>query len=152
MLFFLDLMLVILFEGEMGKDRHRERCFWCYYHIHMQACCDYPVFWTTCLNEWHLLLWSPLPVSHFHTILVSSDYNPLQRATSWLQGNNFNLSCSRRSSLGPNQWWITRVSLRLFQVENLEVQVARERLQRILLSSIVRRNLNSRTVLGIWRL
>lgn len=33
MLPFLDLMLVILFEGEAGKDRHRERCFWCYYHI-----------------------------------------------------------------------------------------------------------------------
>lgn len=26
---------------------------------YMQACCDYPVFQTTCLNDSHLLLWSP---------------------------------------------------------------------------------------------
>lgn len=37
MLCFLDFMPIILSEGEPGKGRHRERCFWCYSHIHEHA-------------------------------------------------------------------------------------------------------------------
>lgn len=127
MLSFLDLMLVILFEGETGKDRHRERCFWCYYHICKHAVITQYFEQLVLMNDiYYYGVLCQLATSIQYWLLVSSDYNPLQRAASWLQGNNFNLSCSRRSSLGPNQWWITRVSLRLFQVENLEVQVATE--------------------------